>query len=61
MHAKHAKHAKRSRIASWGRWTHESVRVIRIGEMYYLRLPTGWSVETPYLEEAIIWADYAAG
>lgn len=54
-------HAKRSRIASWGRWTHASVRVIRIGEMYYLRLPSGWSVDTPYLEEAIIWADYAAG
>ena len=54
-------HAKRSRIASWGRWSHASVRIIRIGDVYYLRLPSGWSVETPYLEEAIIWADCAAG
>jgi len=54
-------HAKRSRIASWGRWTQASVRIIRLGDVYYVRFPSGWCTATPDLADAIILADYAAG
>jgi len=55
--------AKRSRIASWGRWSRASVRIIRLGDVYYVRFPCGWYIATPTpgLADAIILADYAAG